>query len=97
MTGIFDSINALIKMADDPNMASAATSIGKAAQELPADVKEIRDLLAAMLAEMKHVDETLSRLLPVHPPKWPHAEFTENGLPAVKNEEDLYGAHTDAG
>ena len=87
MTGIFDSINALIKLADDPNMATAATSVGKAATELPADVKEIRNILADMLGEMRHMDELLGRLLPVHPAKWPHVEFN--------SEEDLNAA-TDA-
>ena len=82
MSGIFESLNALIKMADDPNMATAATSIGKAAQELPADIKEIRNILGDMLGELRNMDRVLDRLIPKHP---------------YKEEPDLYGAHTDAG
>ena len=99
MTGIFDSINALIKLADDPNMATAATSVGKAATELPADVRDIRDLMKAMLLELKHMDVLLSRLLPVHPAKWPHVEYQhvsdKTGEGALLNEEELNAA-TDA-
>jgi hypothetical protein len=76
MMGMFEGFGAIMKLVEDPNITTAAESIGKAAQELPADVREIRDLLKAMLGEMKHVDETLNRLIPKHHAmNWPHEEF----------------------
>ena len=95
MAGMIEGFGAIMKLIDDPNFASASLNIGKAAQELPADVKEIRDLLTSMLVEMKHVDETLNRLVPKHPhvDEWPHAEFTEKTQPPTGSilMEQLYG------
>ena len=99
MAGMIEGLGAIMKLIDDPNFASASLNIGKAAQELPADVREIRDTLYSMLVEFRKMDETLNRLIPKHQHNtgnWPHEQFK----PEIAHEEmleQIYGKDPNAG